>query len=133
MDDLRLDAVVDAVADQPGQRQAGHRVEAVKHQPDDQRDRQRPEQLAQRELLVRGPRGLAELDVRLVPDRRQRVHLRQQLSRRRQAGQHAGDVPSGGAGAGTAAAACGDPLAATARNLVQTVLQRHLIVAADPR
>ena len=89
-EDLRLHAVVDAVPDQRGQRQAGHRVQAVKDQPDDQRGGERPQQPAQREVPVPGP-GLGQRHVRRVAGRRQRVDLGQQFGGGRQAGERRGD------------------------------------------
>ena len=92
VEDLGLDPVVDAVPDQRGQRQRGHRVEAVQDQPDDQRDGERPQQPAQREVPVPGPR-LGQVHVRRVLGRRQRVDLGEQFGGGRQAFEHPGDVP----------------------------------------
>ena len=92
VEDLGLHAVVDAVPDQRGQRQPGHRVQAVQDQPDDQRGGQRPQQPAQREVPVPGPRPV-QVHVRPVVGRRQRVDLGQQLGGGRQAGERRGDRP----------------------------------------
>jgi len=46
------DAVVDTAADQRGHRDAGYGVQAVQHQADEERQRDRPQQPAQGEVRV---------------------------------------------------------------------------------
>ncbi len=85
---LALDAVVDAVPHQRRERQAGQRVEAVQDQTHQHGDGERPQQPAQREVPVPGPR-LGLVHVRQIAGRRQRVDLGEQLRGGRQAAHHA--------------------------------------------
>ena len=66
MERLGLHAAVDPAAHQGGQRQPGGGVEAVEDEPEDQRQRDRLEQLAQREVVVGGPRR-RQVDVAARP------------------------------------------------------------------